>query len=56
MLRYNFFPDGVAPLLRTHIDGLNEKQFESWCQYQYYVCREKSILGQGNHGLIICKK
>jgi len=52
----HFSPDGISPLLRTHIDVLNKLQFEAWCQYQYRVCREKSILGQGNHGLIISRK
>ncbi len=52
----HFSPDGIAPLLRDHIDALNEEQFDAWCHYQYQVCREPSILGQGNHGLIIYKK
>ncbi|WP_312370675.1 hypothetical protein [Lachnoclostridium sp.] len=27
-------------------------EFEVWCDYQYRICREKSILGASNHVII----
>jgi len=48
--------DGLSPLLRDKVDKMNESEFKIWCDYHYMVCREKSILGASNHGLIIGRK
>lgn len=48
--------DGISPMLRDKIDKMSEEEFEVWCDYHYMVCREKSILGASNHGLIIGRK
>ncbi|MEA4963594.1 hypothetical protein [Lutispora sp.] len=47
--------DGLTPLLRKVIDNMNE-EYKIWIDYQLKTCREKSILGISNHGLIVCKK
>jgi 2-polyprenyl-3-methyl-5-hydroxy-6-metoxy-1,4-benzoquinol methylase len=48
--------DGVTPLLRERVDGLSEDEFRIWCEHHYSICREPSILGTSNHGLLIAKK
>ncbi len=49
--------DGLTPLfLRTQVDEMNDEEFTIWCNYHYSICREKSILGASNHGLIIGRK
>ncbi len=45
--------DGISPLISDKIDSLNEEEFKVWCDYHSMTCREKSILGISNHGLII---
>ena len=48
--------DGVSILKRDTVNSMNENEFEIWCNYHYSTCREKSILGISNHGLIFGKK
>lgn len=48
--------DGVAIFLREKINNMNQSEFKIWCDCHYSTCREKSILGISNHGLIVGKK
>jgi ubiquinone/menaquinone biosynthesis C-methylase UbiE len=48
--------DGLSPCLRGSIDAMSDKEYEVWVNYQLKTCREKSILGISNHGLVICIK
>ena len=48
--------DGISPLLRDKVNSMNDEEYKIWCDYHYSVCREKSILGTSNHGLIIGRK
>lgn len=49
--------DGLTPFfMRTKVDEMNDEEFTIWCNYHYSICREKSILGASNHGLIIGRK
>jgi ubiquinone/menaquinone biosynthesis C-methylase UbiE len=48
--------DGISSLLRTHINELSDGEYEAWMDYMLSSCREKSILGLSNHGLLLCKK
>lgn len=52
----HFAQDGLSPLFAGKVDDWTEKQFHTWCEYHYRVCREKSTLGAGNHVIIIGKK
>lgn len=52
----HFTQDGLSPLLRHIVDTFSEEQFKIWCEYHYSICREKSILGASNHGLIVGRK
>lgn len=48
--------DGISALLREHINELNDEGYNAWMNYSIGSCREKSILGISNHGLLICEK
>lgn len=48
--------DGISPILREKVDRLSEEEFKIWCEHHYNICREPSILGTSNHGLLIAKK
>lgn len=48
--------DGFSPFLKEKIDCMSDEEFKIWCNYHYTVCRQKSILGASNHGLIIGRK
>lgn len=52
----HFAQDGLAPLLAQKVDSWNEKQFRTWCDYHYSICREHSILGSSNHVIIVGQK
>ena len=45
----HFAQDGMTPQFCEKVDKWNKEQFETWCNYHYSVCREKSILGASNH-------
>lgn len=48
--------DGISPMISDFVDSLNAEEYSTWLNYCLASCREKSILGMSNHGLIICKK
>jgi len=48
--------DGLSPLLKDFVDNMNDEKYSTWLHYSLNSCREKSILGMSNHGLLLCKK
>ena len=48
--------DGMSIFLRDKVNKMNQGEFKLWCEYHYATCREQSILGISNHGLIIGRK
>lgn len=48
--------DGISHTIHEYVDALDEKEFESWMNYHFQTCRERSVLGMSTHGLYICKK
>lgn len=52
----HFAQDGLTPLFASKVDGWNEEEFKTWCDYHYSVCREESILGASNHVIIVGRK
>ena len=48
--------DGISPYLGNTIDEMDEEEYNAWIYYILKSCREKSILGISNHGLLLCKK
>lgn len=52
----HFAQDGISPMLKDKVNGMDASQFEVWCDYHYAVCREKSLIGASNHAVIVGKK
>lgn len=48
--------DGQSIAFQSMVNSLDESQFELWLSYHQKVCREPSIIGVSNHGLIVAKK
>jgi len=48
--------DGISPFLKDFVDNMNDEEYDTWLHYILSSCREKSILGMSNHGLLICRK
>lgn len=48
--------DGISQLFRNFIDEMNEEEYDAWLYYSLKSCRDKSILGLSNHGLLVCRK
>jgi len=52
----HFAQDGMTPAFAAKVDKWDEEQFKIWCDYHYSVCREASLLGAGNHVMIVGRK
>ena len=48
--------DGMAPAFKEKMDNLSEEEFTQYCENHYHICREPSILGSSNHGLVFARK
>lgn len=48
--------DGFGRYLQSELNGLDETQYRDWLSYHLSVCREPTLLGSSNHGLVIAKK
>ena len=48
--------DGQSIAFQNVINSLNPEQLSVWITYHRMICREKSILGASNHGLVITRK
>lgn len=48
--------DGQSIAFQSVINSLDEEQMSVWRDYHRMVCREKSILGASNHGLVLARK
>jgi len=48
--------DGLSPFLKNFVDNMNDEEYSTWLYYILSSCREKSVLGMSNHGLLICRK
>ena len=48
--------DGQSIAFQSVVNNLDEKAFSVWMNYHRLICRERSILGSSNHGLIIARK
>ncbi len=48
--------DGVSPMLNDAIDCISEEQYNAWIYYHLKSCRDKSIMGLSNHGLLLARK
>jgi Methylase involved in ubiquinone/menaquinone biosynthesis len=52
----HFAQDGISPFLKDKVDALDISDFKIWCDNHYRICREKSMLGDSNHVIIIGRK
>lgn len=52
----HFAADGLSPLLHGQVDALSPEAFAAWCDCHYRTCREPSLLGYSNHGMVIGQK
>jgi hypothetical protein len=48
--------DGISHTIHEYVDKLDESEFQSWMNYHFQTCSERSILGISSHGLYICQK
>lgn len=48
--------DGQSIVFQNVINLLDDKQLEVWMKYHRMVCREPSLLGASNHGLVLARK
>lgn len=48
--------DGQSIAFQNVINTLDDEQLEVWMRYHRMLCREKSILGASNHGLVLARK
>ena len=48
--------DGQSIAFQSVINNLDDKAFSVWMNYHRLTCRERSILGSSNHGLVIARK
>lgn len=52
----HFAQDGLTPLFSEKVDRWTGEEFDTWCEYHYSVCRERSTLGASNHVVIAGRK
>lgn len=48
--------DGQSIAFQSMVNQLSPKEFETWLYYHKKTCRERSILGSSNHGLVLLRK
>ena len=48
--------DGQSIAFQSVVNSFDEKAFKLWLDYHWKICRERSILGCSNHGLVIVRK
>ena len=48
--------DGISPMIAGTINRMTDEEFDLWLDYHLSVCRERSLLGMSNHGLIVGRK
>lgn len=48
--------DGMAATRPDAVNALPPAQFDAWLELHWETCREPSLLGQSNHGLVLGRK
>lgn len=52
----HFAQDGLSTFFYDKIDAFTPAQLEAWCDLHYRTCREPTLIGSTNHGLVIGRK
>ena len=48
--------DGLSELLGDMIDRMDERTYQQYLRYHYYVCEKTECIGLSNHLLFVCTK
>ncbi|MDQ0090756.1 2-polyprenyl-3-methyl-5-hydroxy-6-metoxy-1,4-benzoquinol methylase [Paenibacillus anaericanus] len=48
--------DGIGALMQDTINQLSDEKYNQWVEAHLRTCSEPSILGNSNHGMIVCRK
>ncbi|MBT4504846.1 MAG: methyltransferase domain-containing protein [Gemmatimonadetes bacterium] len=48
--------DGFGRYIAQAVNAFGEDQYEVWLKYHLKICRERTLLGSSNHGLVIGRK
>jgi len=55
-LRHEVAADGVSELLAELINGMDDKTYEQYLRYHFYICEKPENLGMSNHLLFVGEK
>jgi SAM-dependent methyltransferase len=48
--------DGFGRYIAQGVNAFDENQYQIWLKYHLKTCRERTLLGSSNHGLVIGRK
>ncbi|WP_434527515.1 class I SAM-dependent methyltransferase [Vibrio sp. K4] len=48
--------DGFGRYISEGINSFTPSQYQTWLEYHLNTCRQSSLLGSSNHGLVVAKK
>lgn len=48
--------DGQSIAFQNVVNALDNERLEVWMEYHRMICRERSLLGASNHGLVLARK
>lgn len=48
--------DGFSRSLSSGVNNFSPSQYQAWLEYHLQTCKEPSLLGASNHGLLIAQK
>lgn len=48
--------EGLAELMKDHINNLTDEEFANWMQFHFYMCEKRESLNTSHHVLYITKK
>lgn len=57
-IKYNkrFAAEGISMLIRDKMEGMSERQFNTWMDYHYKICEKTEMLGCSNHIVYVISK
>ena len=52
----NVATDGIASVINSDLEYLDDEEFEEWINYHLATCERKDLIGYSSHVLFICEK
>lgn len=52
----NVATDGIASIINSDLEYLDDDEFEEWINYHLATCERKDLIGYSSHVLFICEK